>query len=189
VRAFAVGCWGRFTCWCARLRTGRAGAHVLVLVAALAGCAWNDHGLVRVERLENDTARLVRLDAWGAHLVTGSPDGGLTLGHSQREYLYPREDAPPGAAVTFDAAQVMDEAAARLTPAATAAAPSPSGGPPVVTIVRTGGVSFDLSATRIGLHLGVRSRAMLSIARDADVLVHVRFDSETRSAYLQGRWQ
>jgi hypothetical protein len=57
----------------------------------IAGCAINDIGTVKVRYFENESSYLVTQEAWGGYLSTRQTDGGLTLGHTERIMVYPKQ--------------------------------------------------------------------------------------------------
>ncbi len=143
------------------------------LLLALASCAVNDRGLVRVERFESETTVLLRLTTLGAHLITDFDDAGLTLGYSQRTYAFARGDV----ADNVSAEGVKDPARwvelGTLTPSSV----DSRVGPPILRTSNVSGVFFDTNATRIGFGIGVAERAALIVPNDEGMTVVVQYRS------------
>jgi hypothetical protein len=161
--------------------SGVSVAGSLLLLATLHwGCAVNDWGLVRVRHAENVTARMVRLETWGAHLVTGANDAGVTLGHSSRTYVF----AIDGAAATISIGTITGEnRAARMHAADCNPCPAlTSLGSPILRITRSTGLALDANAGRVGIALGLRQRAALQLPSNEIVVVSVRYDSSDDAA-------
>src|SRR5262249_26343422 len=96
------------------------------------GCAWNEVG-ARVERRENETSRFVRVDVWGIHLVTGSDDSGVTLGHSRRDYIYPKVESRDRRDVEF---MVGNRDAERFGPPLSNQAAATPHSEPIASVIR-----------------------------------------------------
>lgn len=143
---------------------------VSLLLALSSGCAIDTSGLAYVTRTENESAHVVHITVWGFHLLTSGSDAGLTLGRSEREYVYMREDEPLTRAES-------PLTCAPLTVARGAALPRRSDSP-LLADIRTTGLAFDANATRVGLSLGMRRRTALRVALDAEVVLTIQFDSE-----------
>jgi hypothetical protein len=155
------------------LHRWRRRARCLLLAAPLLGaCAFNDHGLVRVHRYENDSAVLLHLTAIGAHLVTYAGDAGLTLGYSDRTYVFPRTDGP----VHVPMSAVADPDAWQRTGRLHAVDANPArSDEPVMRVARTGGLSLDANRNRVGLALGVAYRAALWLPVDGSRVVRIHY--------------
>jgi hypothetical protein len=145
---------------------------LLALVALWSSaCAIDTFGLARVTRAQNDSARMVRVEAWGLHLVTNREDAGLTIGRSRREYVYAREDAAtPGDWLPWACAPLA---------AATAGAMPTRTDTLLLADVTTIGLALDANANRLGLSLGMRRRTALRVARDVDLVLALKFDSKS----------
>lgn len=139
---------------------------------APSSCALNEHGVVRVERFENESAVLLRLTALGAHLVTDFDDVGLTLGYAQRTYVFARGDADPevSLAMLLDPDRWAD--GGKLAPGSDGSA----SGPPVLRASSVRGMTLDLNTARVGFGIGAAERAALVIPDDGTVVV-VRYRS------------
>jgi len=153
----------------------RCRALSLLLVAPFLGaCALNDHGFVRVRRFENDSAVLLRLTAIGAHLVMYSGDAGLTLGYSDRTYVFPRLDR----SVRVPMSRLVDPGSwdrlGRLHPTESEGATL---GAPIMRVARTGGISFDANRNRVGVALGFAYRSALWLPTDGSRVVLIRYAS------------
>ncbi len=137
----------------------------LLLVAVLnGGCAVNDIGLVRVRRFENESASVVSLESWGAHLLTAAGDAGLTLFRRGEVQL-----SVPLAAITGDGA-------ADLHPAVCDPCPGLAGlGTPVFRAGTIAGASLDTNRDRIGVSLGLRQRAVLELPAEGSTVVFLRY--------------
>jgi len=156
-------------------RRCRCRALCLLLVAPFLGaCALNDHGFVRVRRFENDSAVLLRLTAIGAHLVTYSGDAGLTLGYSDRTYVFPRS----GRSVRVPMSRLVDPGSwDRLGLLRPAESDGATIGAPIMRVARTGGISFDANRNRAGVALGFAYRSALWLPSDGSRVVLIRYAS------------
>jgi hypothetical protein len=154
----------------------------LLLSLALGGCAVDDRGLVRVRHYDGETARMVALDAWGVHVITGASDAGVTLGHSQRTYVFAKEGAP-GAA--FPLAEMPSRARLRESTGDDVGRLRDLG-PPLATIVRTSGLALQTGGSRAGLLLGARLRAALRLPADGSRVLYLSYRAGTPpSAYIR----
>lgn len=157
---------------------GRGGwtGMLLSALACVAGCAVNDWGVVRVVHSENATARVVGLQAWGAHVRVGVPDAGLTLGISRRTYVFARRDAP-NAAVPLAS---LPEADARRV------GPVPDGdvtrlvdlGTPLATIEESTGITLDVGRRRTGVSIGMRTRAAIELPPDESLILFLKIGTD-----------
>ena len=70
-------------------------------IVTMQGCAWNESGLVRVQRFENASTYVVRLDSLGVHVITNTIDAGIYMGRTQKIYVLPKHNnaASPGLCV------------------------------------------------------------------------------------------
>lgn len=125
-------------------------------------------GLVRVRHFENETARAVQLESWGVHLMIGTEDSGLTLGHDRRTYVFARKGsthvkvpadalAPDGKLESIDS----DEGLLDL-------------GRPVATIGERQGFAIDFGRARVGVGVGFRSNGIVELPRDGDSVLFIR---------------
>ncbi len=62
---------------------------------AISGCAINENGLTRIRYFENASSYLLTQDSWGGLISTRQADGGLTLGHAERLFIYPKPGKKP----------------------------------------------------------------------------------------------
>jgi hypothetical protein len=154
----------------------------VLLSLTTVGCAVNDRGLVRVRHYDGETARMVTLNAWGLHLMTTAADGGVTLGRSQRSYVFAKEGAS-GAA--FPLAEMAARARLHESTGEDAGAFRDLG-EPLATIVRTSGIALQTSGSRTGLLLGVRLRAALRVPADGSRVLYLSYRAGTPpSAYVR----
>jgi hypothetical protein len=138
----------------------------------LEACAFNDVGLVRVRHYENDSALMVDLEAWGAHLLTTAGDAGLTFGHARRKYVFQRDGGPtsvPLSALTEPSAGEMHAATCDPCPSLA------SLGGPLFTARQISGVALDANDARAGLSLGLRSSAVLALPVNGSRLVLIKY--------------
>ncbi len=168
-----------------------AGAGMIALTLCLcAGCAVNDRGLVTTRLYENDTAYVLRLEAWGGHLITNTVDAGLTIGRSRRLYVYPK---PRPAGAQFAVPPVFpSEADTRLREVrgTEARAGLAALSDPVALISEDAGLALHLNRLRTGVLLGARSASALLLPRDFNGVLLFKYDSEnsneTNVYYLKG---
>jgi hypothetical protein len=154
---------------------GIQAAHTATVVALLlAGCAVDDHGLVRVRHYEAPAGHVVRLEAWGAHLVTSAADRGLTLGRSWKEYYFPA----PGARAQepIDPARLPAAFAAAETRPVLSDIPLKDLGAPFGVLSRSAGLSLEASARRRGVTLGLRTYSAVVIPLDFEGIVWIHSD-------------
>jgi hypothetical protein len=164
---------------------------ILALTLCLCtGCAVNQHGLTNARLYENDTAYVLKLDAWGGHLITNSADAGLTIGHSKRLYVYPkprRDGAPHAEAPVFPR---TPDTHLRKVPATEVRARLDTLSCPVALVTEDIGLVLQLNRLRTGFLLGDRSTSALLLPREFDGVFLFRYDSEnsneTRVFYLNG---
>jgi hypothetical protein len=142
------------------------GAGMIALTLCLcAGCAVNDRGLVTTHLYENDTAYVLRLEAWGGHLITNTVDAGLTIGRSRRLYVYPKP-RPAGALLAVPPV-FPSETDTRLREVGTEArAGLPVLRDPVALVTEDAGLALHLNRLRTGVLLGARSARALLVPRD-----------------------
>lgn len=155
-------------------RARATGESLLLLLSAvlpLGGCALNDHGLVRVRRFENDSAVILRVTAIGVHLITAWSDGGLTLGYSDRTYVFPRADASVRIPLPIPDDPEQWEQVGRVSLVDTDLPPVDA---PILRMARTGGLSVDTNARRIGVSLGYGHRSALWLPTDGSRVVLIR---------------
>jgi hypothetical protein len=153
----------------------------LALATLAQGCSVNDVGLIRVRHLESDSARVVRLEAWGLHLLTRTEDAGVTLGHSDRTYVFAREGYH-GASFSLSAL-AADSKTRRLRPAPCEPCPAlGSLGRSLAQFTRTTGMRFDANAARVGFALGSQTRAALRLRLDQPLILLMRSNPEDLEA-------
>jgi hypothetical protein len=162
---------------------------IALTLCLCAGCAVNDRGLVTTRLYENDTAYVLRLEAWGGHLITNVVDAGLTIGRSRRLYVYPkpRPAGPPLAAPPV----FPSNTDTRLREVETEArAGLPVLGDPVALVTEDAGLALHLNRLRTGIMLGARSARALLVPRDFNGVFLFQYDSENRNKtdvyYLKG---
>ena len=149
------------------------------LFLAIAGCAVNDVGLVTVDRYENDTARMARLKTLGLHLITNSVDGGLTIGASNRVYIYPKHNQSNA---------YMEEIKRFLTKIsngeqlqmknADSFPPFSELGTPISVVSERFGISLDFNSHRIGISIGWRLNHAIRLPIDFQGDFFLKFDPE-----------
>jgi len=158
----------------------------LATVALASGCSVNDLGLVRVRHLESDSARVVRLDAWGLQILTRAEDAGLTLGPSERMYVFPK--ATDSAARLPLSVLVERAGAGRLHPATCDPCPGLRAlGSSLAWTTRTTGIRVDANGRRIGVMLGLQTRAALRLPLDAPTVLLLKShpnDPEAGEVYI-----
>lgn len=153
----------------------------LISVALAQACSVNDVGLVRVRHLESDSARVVRLEAWGVQILARSEDAGITLGHSDRTYVFARE-GQHGVSLPLSVL-AADSEARRLRPVACDPCPGlGSLGRSLAQITRTTGVRFDANPARVGLALGFQTGAALRLRLDEPIVLFMKSDPENPEA-------
>jgi hypothetical protein len=131
---------------------------------------------VRVRHYDGETARMVALDAWGVHVITGASDAGVTLGRSQRTYVFAKE-GEPGAA--FPLAEMPSRARLRESTGDDVGRLRDLG-PPLATIVRTSGLALQTGGSRAGLLLGARLRAALRLPADGSRVLYLSYRAGRR---------
>ncbi len=152
------------------------------------GCAVNDRGLVTTRLYENDTAYVLRLEAWGGHLITNTVDAGLTIGRSRRLYVYPK---PAGAQLAVPPAFPSEtDTRLREVPGIKAGAALGASSDPVALVTEDAGLALHLNRLRTGVLLGARSASALLLPRDFNGVLLFKYDSEnsneTNVYYLKG---
>ncbi len=163
---------------------------MIALIAYLfAGCAVNDRGLVSTRLYENDTAYVLRLEAWGGHLITNAADAGLTIGRSRRLYVYPKE-RPAGAPLPLPPVFPSEtDTHLREVQAIEAGGGRGALSDPVALVTEDAGLTLHLNRLRTGILFGVRSGRGLLIPRDFNGVFLFRYDSEnsneTKVYYLK----
>ncbi|MGH8525556.1 MAG: hypothetical protein ACREXY_15545 [Gammaproteobacteria bacterium] len=168
---------------------GGAGMFALILCLCT-GCAVNDRGLVTTRLYENDTAYVLRLKAWGGHLITNTVDAGVTIGRSRRLYVYPKP-RPTGAQLTVP--PVFPSGAdthLREVRGTEARARLGALSDPVALVTEDAGLALHLNRLRTGVLLGARSASALLVPRDFNGVFLFKYDSEnsneTNVYYLKG---
>jgi hypothetical protein len=139
----------------------------------ITGCSVNDAGLVRVRHLENESARVVQLDAWGLHLAFGNGDSGVTLGRDRRTYVFPRT---PDATVHIPAELFTDPSLARVTDSGCPCSGLAGLGTPVAVVGRREGLGLDFDRARVGIGVGVRAHGAIRLEPDGDQMLFIRYD-------------
>jgi hypothetical protein len=156
-------------CLLGRPSVARSCAGIAAL--AIAGCAVNDHGFVRVERRETPTASIMTLSAVGAHLSTYAADRGLSLGWVERTYAMAKPDPEGSFAVDLGAIDVEWH---RVRPAADDSQPTPAERDPILVAIRRVGLSLDANAQHFGLMLGFQERAAIRLPTEGNTVLFVR---------------
>ncbi|MGQ0445678.1 MAG: hypothetical protein ACT4O2_11285 [Beijerinckiaceae bacterium] len=163
---------------------------IALTVYLCTGCAVNDRGLVTTRLYENDTAYVLRLEAWGGHLITNTVDAGLTIGRSRRLYVYPK---PRPAGIQLAVPPVFpSETDTRLreVPAIKDGAALGASSDPVALVTEDAGLALRLNRLRTGVLLGARSASALLVPRDFNGVLLFKYNSEnsneTNVYYLKG---
>jgi hypothetical protein len=146
-------------------------AALIVALPAIAGCALNDYGLVRVRRFENESARVVQVQSWGLQVLTVSGDRGATFGYTNRTYVFRRADGPVG--VPLD---VLRGARSPMRPCESCPRLGDLGTP----IFRAGagvGITLELNREMVGVGVGLRRRAALRLPVDDPTVILLRYES------------
>ncbi len=168
---------------------GRTGTIVL-LFCLCAGCAVNDRGLVSTRLYENDTAYVLKLEAWGGHLITNAADAGLTIGRSRRLYVYPKARPTGARLAVWPAYPSETDTRLREVHGTEIRARRGAWSDPVGLVTEDSGLALHLNRLRTGLLLGARSASALLIPRDFIGVFLFRYDSnntnETHVYYLKG---
>lgn len=153
------------------LVAARETTFALCTMALVSGCSINDMGFVRVRHFENETARAIQLDAWGAHLTIGTKDSGLTFGHVSRTYVFAREGATlvevPRAALEA----LRESSELRSTDDAPGLLGS---GDPVVTLGGREGIGIDFGSSRVGLSIGARRHGVVDLPQGDETVLYFR---------------
>lgn len=122
-----------------------------------AGCAVNDRGLVTTRLYENDTAYVLRLEAWGGHLITNVVDAGLTIGRSRRLYVYPKQRSAGAALPVPPVFPSETDTRLREVRGTEARAGLGALSDPVALVTEDAGLALHLNRLRTGALLGARS--------------------------------
>ena len=142
----------------------------------------NDFGLVRVNRYENQSALAVTLETWGAQLLTGSGDAGLTFGYARRTYVFPRSDGP----AVVPMAALSDPSAGEMASVPCESCPGlESLGEPVLSASKVVGLSFDTNSSRVGIGFGLRYRTVLDLPSDGSQVLLLKLkEGDQRSLHV-----
>ena len=166
------------------LHLGQWPLHSAVVLAVLlnGGCAVNDLGLVRVRRFQNESAYVVSLESWGAHLLTAAGDAGLTIGWTRRVYVFPRAESD--VAVPLDV--LTDEDKLKPTPCESCP-PIWTLGDPVFHAGTTVGATIDTNRRRMGSSLGYSQRAAIELPADGTTVMVLRYRPGSVPQVIIGR--
>ena len=143
----------------------RALLSLSAMATACGGCAVNQHGLVQVQTANVPGGESIRLRSLGLHLVTWKADAGLTMGWSDRTYVFRSEPPLPGSSAS------RGESAERSN------LDGNDADDPVVILDRRVGVAVDINARRVGLTLGVRRSASLRLPANFEGTTLLLYDS------------
>ncbi len=133
--------------------------------AVCGGCAVNRHGLVQVQSADVPGGESIRLRSLGLHLITWEADAGLTLGWSDRTYVFRRERPLP------------ESSTGSGGPAERPKLEGSDADDPVVILDRRVGVAVDTNARRVGLTIGVRRSASLRLPANFEGTTLLLYDS------------
>jgi hypothetical protein len=148
---------------------------VLVMATSLAACAVNDFGLTRVHRFENDSTSMIRLETWGAHLLTAAGDAGLSVGYARRTYVYRRG----GAAAEVPLSAFTERSAGRMHAVdCNPCAALSSLGKPVFRAAEVVGLAIETNADRVGVAIGLRQTAALRLPSDGNETILLKYSSD-----------
>ncbi|MGR9045808.1 MAG: hypothetical protein ACU83N_10960 [Gammaproteobacteria bacterium] len=131
----------------------------------IAACAVNEQGLVKVRYFENGSSYLISHESWGGYLSTRQADGGLTLGHSERILIYPKQDKPLGLSVN----EWMQQAGNRIfSKEISAEDVRLKNKQPYAWIEKNQGMIVHANAIKTGFTLGIETRSAIRLPADFD---------------------
>ena len=150
--------------------------------ALLSGCSVNGIGMVDVQHYENDSVYAVKIESWGGHLSTNSADFGITLGHAERLYIYPKGEG--GSALLVDTLMAHGDGD-ELIPTDAPLSREMANRNAMAWMTDNGGITIDLNANKIGLSIGLQSRRVIKLPREFSGWVVIRHspDGALRAYY------
>ncbi len=163
-----------------------------LLLFGSSGCAVNGSGLVKVRHYENDTAYVVSWEVWGGHVITNAMDAGVTLGYSQRTYIYPKFAAHQGSGegslvLPF---RLSGHEVTEVTEERTEAPPAL--GDMVALARQVIGASLAFNRAGVGVSLGMQTREMMWLPCDFEgtvLLKHSLGNDDKTEIYVTGGGQ
>lgn len=138
---------------------------IAAFVLSVAGCAINDRGVVSAHYFENESSYLLTLESWGGYLSTRQADGGLTLGHVERIFIYPK----PGKKSALSIDDLLQQSTGYGFDKEIAAKDFKlKDMQPYAWIEKNQGLIFHANPLKTGLSAGMESRRVIRLPQDFD---------------------
>ncbi|MGZ8190754.1 MAG: hypothetical protein ACXWTS_05935 [Methylococcaceae bacterium] len=131
---------------------------------SVTGCAINDRGMVSVRFFENESSYLLTLESWGGYLSTRQADGGLTLGHAERIFIYPK----PGNKSALSIDELLQQSTGGFDKEIAARDFKLKDKQPYAWIEKNQGIMFHANPLKTGLSAGMESRRVIRMPKDFD---------------------
>lgn len=129
------------------------------------GCAVNDKGLVNVHYFENESCYLLTQESWGGYLSTRQTDAGLTLGHTKRIMIYPKQGIKSDFAINKLLGQSIGSSFDKEIDAKDV---DLKGVQPYAWIEKNQGIIFNANSLKTGFSAGTESRDVIRLPEEFD---------------------
>jgi hypothetical protein len=136
-----------------------------LLIILPAGCAINDKGLVSARYFENESCYLLTQESWGGYLSTRQTDAGLTLGHTKRIMLYPKQGSKSDFAINK---QLVQSIGSNFDKEIDAKDVDLKGVQPYAWIEKNQGIIFHANSLKTGFSAGTESRDVIRLPEEFD---------------------